>query len=488
VGLSPELEKKIRQLSPEKQSLVRRRLTTENTADAAYALSRRDPKEPRVLSFGQQQLWLVDQITPGTSAYNVPYALEIRGPLDVGALQRALDTVVGRHEVLRTLFVNFKGQPLPLVTKQWSVEMRRSDLRGMAAEQRAVQLPALLKADATRPFNLAKDLKLRTRLYRLDADEYVFVHVSHHISWDLRSKAIFYQELASSYAAFSGGKDCTLPEPAYQYADFAAWQRKYLQGEVLEKLVGYWKERLCGAPDKIELPTDHPRPPLQSMKGAKHPVALSEDLLAAAQRFAQQSGSTLYMLLLSAFYMFLHAYTGKADISVGSPFAGRRKETDSMIGMFINTLVLRTRLSGELTFRNLLARVRETVLGAIANQDLPFEKIVEAVRPPRDLSRNALFLVNFRLQAGTRNLLELPGLDIRPLDLIDNNSAKFDLALQLPSLSKFPGYFEYNSDLFERSTITQMAEDIVVLLGRLLQSPDEPLQHLDCVYRIRKWK
>jgi non-ribosomal peptide synthetase component F len=222
------------------------------------------------------------------------------------------------------------------------------------------------------------------------------------------------------------------------------------------------------------------------MKGAKHPVALSEDLLVAAQRFAQQHGATLYMLFLSAFYVFLHAYTGESDISVGSPFAGRRKETDSIIGMFINTLVLRTRLSGELTFRNLLARVRETALGAIANQDLPFEKIVEAVRPPRDLSRNALFQVNFRLQAGTRSLLELPGLDIQPLDLIDNNSAKFDLALQLPSLSEFPGYFEFNTDLFERSTISRMAEDIVVLLGSLLQSPDEPLQDLDCVSRIRR--
>jgi hypothetical protein len=317
-------------------------------------------------------------------------------------------------------------------------------------------------------------------------DEYVFSHVSHHISWDLRSKAIFYQEIASTYTDFSEGKELTLPEPAYQYADFAAWQRKYLQGEVLEKLVGYWKEQLYGAPAKLDLPTDYPRPPLQSMKGAKHPVALSEDLLVAAQRFAQQHGATLYMLFLSAFYVFLHAYTGESDISVGSPFAGRRKETDSIIGMFINTLVLRTRLSGELTFRNLLARVRETALGAIANQDLPFEKIVEAVRPPRDLSRNALFQVNFRLQAGTRSLLELPGLDIQPLDLIDNNSAKFDLALQLPSLSEFPGYFEFNTDLFERSTISRMAEDIVVLLGSLLQSPDEPLQDLDCVSRIRR--
>jgi Condensation domain len=483
---SPELEKKIRQLSPEKVGLLQQRLATKGTPDAAYALTRRDPKEPRVLSFGQQQLWLVDQFAPGTSAYNVPYALRIRGPLNAGALQRAFDGVVGRHEVLRTLFINFKGQPLPLVSKQWSVQMQQSDLRTLAAEQRAIQILALLKADSARPFNLAKDLKLRASLYRVAEEEYVLSHVSHHISWDLRSKAILYQELAPLYAAFCEGKECTLPEPAFQYADFAAWQRKYLQGEVLGKLVEYWKAQLGDAPAKLELPTDHPRPPVQTLKGAKYPVALSQDLLAAAQRLAQQNGTSLYMLFLSVFYVFLHAYTGESDISVGSPFAGRRKETDSIIGMFTNTLVLRMRLSKELPFRDLLTRVRETTLGAIANQDLPFGRIVEALRPPRDLNRNVLFQVNFRFQAGRRITLELPGLDIQPLDLVDNNSAKFDLALQLPSLPEVPGYFEYNTDLFERSTIRRMAGEIAILAGGLMQSPDQPLKDLECVSRIRR--
>ena len=483
---SSELEKKIRQLSPEKRSLLQQRLASKGTPDAAYVLTRRDPKQPRVLSFGQQQLWLVDQLTPRASAYNVPYALRIRGPLNAGALRRALDAVIGRHEVLRTLFVGFKGQPLPLVSKQWSVQMQQLDLRGVSAEQRAVQLPALLRADAARPFNLAKDLKLRSSLYRVAEEEYVLSHVSHHISWDLRSKAILYQELAPLYTAFSGGKECTLPEPAFQYADFAAWQRKYLQGEVLEELVEYWKAQLGGAPAQLGLPTDHPRPLVQSLKGAKYPVALSEELLAAAQGLAQQNGVSLYMLFLSAFYVFLYAYTGETDISVGSPFAGRRKETDAIIGMFINTLVLRMRLLKDSTFRDLLARVREMTLGAIANQDLPFGKIVEAMRPPRDLSRNVLFQVNFRFQAGTRSTLELPGLDIQPLDLVDNNSAKFDLALQLPSLPKVPGYFEYNTDLFERTTISRMAAEIAMLIGGLLQFPDQPLKELDCVSRIRR--
>lgn len=484
-ALSPELEKKIRELSPEKQALLKRRLTNEATLDPAYVLTRRNPKEPRVLSFAQQQLWLVDQLTPGASAYNVPYAMRVRGPLDVGALQRALDAVVGRHEVLRTLVLDFKGHPLPVVRKEWSVEMRQVDLRGMSAEESTTQLQQLLKTESTRPFNLAKDLKLRTSLYRTAVDEWVFSHVTHHIAWDLRSKAIFYQELSSLYAAFSEGMECMLPEPEYQYADFAAWQRKYLQGEVLEKLAAYWKAQLGGAAAALALPTDHPRPPVQSLKGAKYPVALSEHLLGSAQRLAHQNGATLYMLFLSAFYVFLHAYTGQSDISVGSPFAGRRNETDSIIGMFINTLVLRAGVQRDSSFSDLLARVRSTVLGAIANQDLPFEKIVEVVCPPRDLSRTPLVQVNFRLQAGTRTILQLPGLDVQPLELLDNNSAKFDLALQLPSLSNVPGYFEYNTDLFERGTIARMAEDVTDLLSGLLQSPDQPLAALDCVRRIR---
>jgi Condensation domain len=486
-GLSTELGKKIQQLSPEKQVLLQQRLKKAAAApEAAYAIPRRSPKDARVLSFGQQQLWLVDQLSPGASAYNVPYPVRIRGSLNVAALQRALDTVVGRHEVLRTLFVNFKGQPLPLVAKQWSVEMGQIDLRSMSSEQRTAELPGLLKEDAARSFNLAKDLKLRTTLYRLADDEYILLHVSHHISWDLRSKVIFYQELAPLYAAFREDKECELPEPALQYADFAVWQREYLRGEILDRLAAYWKQQLSSAPAKLELPADHARPPVQKLNGAKYPVPLSEETLATAQRVAQQSGATLYMLLLSSFYVFLYCYTAETDISVGSPFAGRRKETESIVGMFINTLVLRTKLSSDLTFRELMARVRETTLGAIANQELPFEKIVEAVRPPRDLSRNALFQVNFRVQNATPAKLELAGLETESLDLVDNNTAKFDLALELPSSPLSRGYFEYNTDLFEKETIVRMAEDFHALLPVLMESPDTKLSEFEVVRRISR--
>lgn len=484
--LSNDVGKKIEQLSPEKQILLRQRLRQAAQQGNDVVIPRRTAKDPRLLSFGQQQLWLVDQLSPAASAYNVPYPVRVRGPLNVEALHRALNVVVGRHEVLRTLFVNFKGQPLPLVSKEWSVELGQVDLRGVPDDGRVAELSRLLKDDAGRPFNLARDLKLRTTLYRLREEEYVFLHVSHHISWDLRSKMIFYQELAALYAAFRDGKSCDLPAPPIQYADFALWQRRRLQGEVLENLALYWKEQLAGAPPKLELPADHERPPVQGLRGAKYPMFLNEALLEYAKKVSAQSGVTLYMLLLSVLKVFLLCYTGQGDLSVGSPFAGRRKETDAIIGMFINTLVLRTKISTDLSFREVMQRVRETTLGAIAHQDLPFAKIVEAVRPPRDLSRNALFQVNFRVQNSAPAALQLAGLETESLDLVDNDSAKFDLALELPSSPQSRGYFEYNTDLFERTTIAAMAEDFHALLPALLDMPDIRLRDIDVVRRISR--
>jgi hypothetical protein len=482
--LSNEVGKKIEQLSPEKRILLQQRLRKAGQEDSDLLIPRRTAKDPRLLSFGQQQLWLVDQLSPGASAYNVPYPVRLRGPVNVQALQHALDAVVGRHEVLRTLFVNFKGQPMPIVSKHWSVELREVDLRSVPEDQRTTELTRLLKSDAGRPFDLARDLKLRTTLYRLGKEDYVFLHVSHHISWDLRSKVIFYQELAPFYDAFCQGQVCQLPALPIQYADFALWQRKHLQGDVLEKLVAFWKEQLADAPAKLELPADHSRPAVQGLRGAKYPMVLSGELLESAKKVSRESGVTLYMLLLSVLKIFLLCYTKEEDFSIGSPFAGRRKETDAIIGMFINTLVLRTRISRELTFRAVMQRVRETTLGAIAHQDLPFEKIVEAVRPPRDLSRNALFQVNFRVQNNAPAALQLAGLESESLDLVDNDSAKFDLALELPSSPQSRGYFEYNTDLFERTTIARMAEDFHKLLPALLASPDMKLREVDAVRRI----
>jgi hypothetical protein len=484
--LSNDVGKKIEQLSAGKRALLEKRLQRAQAGEFAPLIPRRTSSDPRVLSFGQQQLWLVDQLSPGGSAYNVPYPVRIRGPLNIEALHRGLSTVAGRHEVLRTLFLNLKGQPFPAVAKHWSVELREIDLRSLPNGERTVELEHLLKEDAARPFNLARDLKLRASLYRLGNEEYLLLHVSHHISWDLRSKVILYEELGALYRAFSAGKNCELPELPVQYADFALWQRRYLQGELLQKLENYWKQQLMGAASKLELPADHPRPPVQGLRGAKYPMTLSAEELECAARVARKIGATLYMVLLAAFKVFLFSCTSQEDISVGSPFAGRGKETDAIIGMFVNTLVLRTKISADLTFAETVRRVRETTLGAVAHQDLPFEKIVEAVRPPRDLSRNALFQVNFRLQNNVPARLELAGIATESLDLVDNDSAKFDLALELPSSPRFRGYFEYNTDLFEQLSIARMADDFHAVLTDLLNHPDTKLMKLDVISRIAR--
>jgi hypothetical protein len=482
---SSDVEKKIQQLSPEKRILLEQRLRQATKSDTDR-IPRRTPQDPRALSFGQQQLWLVDQLSPGTTAYNVPYPIRVRGALSRDALERALNDIVGRHEVLRTLFVNFRGQPLPLLAKQWAVELKFVDLRSIPKSDRDQQLLRSLKEDAGRPFDLARDLKLRAVLYQLDEQEYIFLHISHHISWDLRSKVIFYEELGALYGAYCEGKPFQLPELRIQYTDYALWQRRRLQGEVLEKLTNYWKQQLVGAPPRLNLPADRPRPALQTVRGAKYPVALSDELLEWAKKVSRQNGVTLYMLLLSIFKVFILCYTGETDISVGSPFAGRSKETDAIIGMFINTLVLRTKICFEVTFREALVRVRETTLGAIAHQQLPFEKIVEAVRPPRDPSRNALFQVNFRVQSGTIVQLNLPGLMTECLNLVDNDAAKFDLALELNSSPESKGYFEYNTDLFDQATIARMAEDFFTLFSGLLEQSDVPLKDVEAVSKVRR--
>ncbi len=482
----PEVSSKLQQLSPKKRALLLQRLESSHLPAQANKIPPRNSNERRVLSFGQQQLWLVDQMNPGASAYNVPYPVLIRGPLNVEALQQSLNEIVGRHEVLRTLFVNFKGQPLPLVVKQWNVELVARDLTNIEESQRQISLKQLLKQDSAKPFDLARDLKLRTFLYRIGENEHVFLHVSHHISWDLRSRAILYEELSKLYEAHSTGCKCNLPELPIQYSDYALFQRRHLQGDVLENLSSYWRKQLGGSAHRLILPSDRPRPKVPSFKGAKYPVALSHELLQAAKNLSRQNGATLYMLLLACLKAFLLCYTSQQDISVGSPFAGRPADAEPVIGMFINTLVLRTKISEDLTFREVMNRVRATTLGAMAHQELPFEKIVEAVRPSRDSGFNPLFQVNFRVQNSTAISLHLPGLSTETLNLIDNEYAKFDLALELPSDPNSRGYFEYAYDLFDQPSISRMSQEFLLLLPALMDKPDSKIGALEAFRVVRE--
>jgi alpha-ketoglutarate-dependent taurine dioxygenase len=477
-----DLSNRISELSPERRAVLERRLMKrDGTAPGEPTIPRRRPEDPRLLSFNQQRLWFLDQLSPDTPTYNVPTAARIGGPLDVEALRRALDAIVDRHEVLRTTFDCVDGSPVPVLREGWPTVLRTVDLRGWPDATREAEAQRLLTREAGRPFDLSRDLMLRATLLRLREREFILLIVTHHIAWDLRSKALLYQELAALYEAFRAGRRAPLPELPIQYADFALWQRRCLRdGAALERLTSYWKRRLAGAPPRLEVPADHPRPPIQSLRGAKSFFALPAALVDGAKALGRQAGCTLYMTLLAAFKAFLGAYTGQQDICVGSPIAGRdRVETEALIGFFINTLVLRTDLSGNPTFRELLGRVREVTLGAYAHQEMPFEKLVEIQRPPRDLSRMALFQVNFRVASAPPPPLGLTGLTVTPLELIDNATSKFDLALELATTEGSSSYFEYSTDLFREATIGRMRDDFERVLDAVLAHPDTPLNDLD---------
>jgi hypothetical protein len=452
---------------------------------ADYAIRRRSPEDPCPLSFSQQRLWFLDQLSPADPTYNIPYAMRIRGPLNVPALRRALNAIVERHEVLRTTFDDVAGLPVPVVLDRWNVELKEIDLRDLPEADRERKAKLLLHKEACGGFNLARDLMLRGVLMRIEDEEYVFLHVSHHIAWEFRSTALMYSELSQFYEHFLNGKKADVPELSIQFADFALWQRQFLQGDVLRHLCEYWKAQLSGAPNDLHLPTDYPRPALPSGRGKRRPIALSAELLEAARTTSLRSGVTPFMSLLGAFNVFLFCCTGQEDLCVGSPIARRREAIEPMIGFFVNTLVLRTDVSGSPTFRELLGRVSRVVLGAIAHAELPFDKLVETLRPPRAAGRMPLFQVNFRVLKEPVPALRLYDLEVSAPEWIDNHTSKFDLSLELVATGGAAGFFEYSTELFRDETIAQMAADFEALLRSLVQQPDIPLLQLEAVRDLR---
>jgi len=452
----------------------------------SYAIAKRAPADPCPLSFSQQRLWFLDQLSPADPSYNIPYAMTIRGQLDVAALQKSLDALVGRHEILRTTFANVDGMPVPTVADPGKVELKHFDLRRLKPEERQPKGRLLLKRESMRGFNLAQDLMLRGVLLRMGEDKWMFLHVSHHIAWEFRSTSLMYAEVAELYAHFAAGKQPVLPELPIQFADFALWQRQFLQGQMLERLGAFWKEQLKDAPTDLGLPADLPRPPVPTRGGKRYPMVLSGELLDSAKAVSLQSGVTPFMSLFGAFNVFLSCCTGANDICVGSPIARRRRaEIEPMIGFFVNTLVLRSDLSGNPTFRQLLARISRVVLGAIAHADLPFDKLVEIVRPPRAAGRMPLFQVNFRVVKEPVPVLPLHGLQVSPPEWIDNGTPKFDLSLELVATGGAAGFFEYSTDLFQQETIAQMAVDFERVLRGLVDHPDVPLSDLEVVNEVR---
>src|SRR5215207_570814 len=413
-------------------------------------------------SFSQERLWFLDQFTPGTPVYNVAGTTPLPGWLNVSALERSLNEIVRRHEALRTTFAAVDGRPVQLIAPALTIPLRVVDLQHVGEAECHAESERLARVEALLPFDLTHGPLIRALLLRRKQD-HLLVLVMHHIVSDGWSIGIFFRELIELYEAFSTNRPSPLPELRLQYADFAEWQRQRLQGETLERLVSYWKEQLKNAPVTMDLPADRPRPPMQSFRGALEFFNLSPAVVAKLKALGQQEGSTLFMILLGAFKILLQRYTGLDDIVVGSPIANRnRPEIESIIGFFVNTLILRTDLSGKPTFSELLTRVREVTLGAYSHQDLPFEKLVEEIKPERRLNHNPLFQVMFVFQ----NIPTHAQLVASPTaPEVATGTAKFDLTMFLMETQDgCAGIIEYNTDIFDAPRIKRAARHFVNLV------------------------
>ncbi|HEX5708618.1 MAG TPA: amino acid adenylation domain-containing protein, partial [Pyrinomonadaceae bacterium] len=431
------------------------------------------------LSFAQQRLWFLEQLEPGSTTYHIPAAVRLTGALDVGALGRTLSEIVRRHEALRTVFKSVDGRPLQQIMPATPVEIPLVDLSALGDAGREAEASRLSHEEAARPFDLARGPLMRARLLRLDGDEHLLMVTMHHIVSDGWSLGVLLREMTELYRAFLSGEPSPLAELPVQYADFAAWQRETLRGEVLEGQLDYWKKQLGGRVPVLELPGMKQRPAVQSFRGAVERLELSPELSAQLEALSRREGATLFMTLLTAFQTLLHRYTGQSDIAVGSPTAGRtRLETESLIGFFVNTLVLRSSFDGDPTFAEALRRVRETTLEGHAHQDVPFEKLVETLQPERSLSHSPLFQVMFVWQNTSSLAAEWPGVSVKPAP-VESTTAKFDLTLFMEeSAEGLSATFEYNRDLFDEESIGRMAEHFRTLLTSVVGDPAERVAEL----------
>ncbi|HEX7182946.1 MAG TPA: amino acid adenylation domain-containing protein [Thermoanaerobaculia bacterium] len=433
------------------------------------------------VSFAQQRLWFVSRLQPHSSAYNLFGAFSLRGQLDLGALRQSLDEIVRRHELLRTAFALFDGQPVQVVTPDLPAHLTVVDFRGRAGELWDAEIERLLDSEASRPFALERGPLFRTFLLQIAAEEHIFLYVMHHIITDGWSEAILVREMVALYQAYCAGRPSPLPELPIQYGDFAQWQRDWLQGQVLEDLLAYWKAQLAGVPEVLELPADRPRPPVFTYRGATVGFSVPVELTNALQELGQSQGATLFMILVAAFGVFLARHSGQEDIVVGTPIANRNQvELEGLIGFFVNTLVLRIDLSGNPTFPHLLARVRETVYAAQEHQDLPFERLVTELKLERNPSINPLFQALMALDNTPRERLDLGGeVSLQPFRFGKSRTAKFDLMVGfVETRNGLSGSLEYSTDLFDEATVRRMVARFQVLLTAIADDPGRTIADL----------
>jgi amino acid adenylation domain-containing protein len=485
--MSNGIDERTAGLSPERRALLELRIGKQRAAEIMIPRRKDRGRGPAPLSFAQQRLWLLDHIAPGNVAYNVPRALRLTGPLVESALERALDAIVQRHEVLRTPFAWEDGRVVQVVLAEAPrLTLARADLTHLPHGRREAELTRRMAEELRRPFDLSHDMMLRATLYRLGLEDHALLVCTHHIASDGWSKGVLFRELSVLYDAFSQaapGMVATLvpsplPELPIQYADYALWQRDRLQGKALDDLLAYWRGHLAGAPPALELPADRPRPAAQTYRGEKQypafPRALYDDLKALAKR----EGVTLFMLLMAAWKALLFRSTGQADVVVGTTIAGRtRAETEGLVGFFMNTLVLRTDLSDDPPFRELLKRERAVLLGAYEHQEIPFEKLVEEISPVRDLSRSPLVQVMLLLDA-PGSPPSLRDLTVTPIE-VDTGAAKYDMILGLTEdAGELRGKVEYNTDLFDAATVARLLRHFEVLLASAVERPEARVTEL----------
>ena len=463
-------------LPAEKRALFEREIKQD--IQPAKGMLRRAHSGPCALSFAQQRLWFLDQLDPGSPAYNLSTAFRLPGSLDVAILKRSLNEIVRRHEALRTTIQFSDGEPLQIIARTLNLDVELIDLTGVSSAMREQEARRLTLSEAQRGFDLSRGPLLRATLLRLAESDHVLVLTMHHIVSDGWSLGVLFAELTTLYQAYAAGNSSPLPELPFQYADYSEWQREYLQGDTLSNVLGYWKGQLAGAPPLMELPADRPRGPLLNRSGATQSFRFSAEISDGLRSLARQQGVTLFMVLLAAFKTLLHRYTGVSDLVIGVPIANRnRAEIENLIGFFVNTLVLRTDLSGNPTFNELLGRVRKVTLEAYAHQDLPFEKLVEEIQPERRLNHNPLFQVAFVLQ----NVPTLSGASYdQPNEPpITVGATKFDLSLALAEGEReISGAFEYITALFNGDTISRMMGHFQTLLASIIANSDARLSDL----------
>lgn len=478
------------QLSAAKQTLLKKRLRGELPGNSrAQIIARRSEQSTAPLSFAQQRLWFLDQLEPGSAAYNLPRAIHLTGLLNAAALEQSFKEIVRRHEILRTTFEAVDGQPIQMIAPAFALTLPVVNLRELAESEREQKVRQLAIEEAQRPFSLNKGPLLRVTLLQLSQVEHIVLLTMHHIVSDAWSTGVLVQEMAALYEAFLQGKPLPLPELPIQYADFASWQRQWLQGKGLESQLAYWRQQLDGDLPVLQVPTDRARLVVQTSRGARQSLVLPKGLTEALKSLSQKEGATLFITLLAAFKTLLYRYTGQEDILIGSPIANRnRSEIEGLIGFFVNTLVLRSDLSGNPSFRELLGRVREVALGAYAHQDLPFELLVEALQPERNLSRTPLFQIMFALQNASLPTLKLSGLTLSSLK-VETGTTQLDLSLDMVETEQgLSASVEYSTDLFKAAAIARMLEHFQILLEGIVANPNQRLSDLPLLTHAERQK